>query len=1409
MRILHFSDIHLDPRDMSGVRKLVAKMIRTIKADFGDNPAFDLVVFSGDMISCGGRDKDDNCLFAVKEGFDGFKKEVIEPICAAFGLIQERFIVAIGNHDVDWAQASEDIKNEIKELNTDVKILPFYEKYIEHNNAPWITDYNEFRDRLYAPYNYECNGGYANLVIEINERKVGVSILNSAWGSLPKTKLVLLEQDQLADAYDALEDKGCDYKICVMHNPCKCFNEDEQGTIFDSLMAHYDVCFTGHTHQQKDYRISHGGDACYLSTAPKCRASVGDVTEHDVRYKDGFVVYEENEIQYIVTKYKYSDTREFVQEDRVETEKVTIQRNLLPIGALFDLRKELCIDKYPFLTNEALERVIDELLEGKHQFIRLSALSGFGKTRLLYQAFSRIRENISAPDANVYYCETYPDDKKVFNEIKAIIENNHKGNGIIILDNCNWSLIRDSIDYMYNTGTQMRLIGVDNNPYESSGFDICYPIILPPDIIKDKVDAYIDEQLSNPQYFEVKEDVKKLADGYPGMAYQLIDTCRNRGAVSIATVDDMLRNMLREKGVEISDDYQKVLQAIALFQPMPTQEGDKEAFNFIVASKNITHIRETDFLRRKSVFKKVMRRYAPMLIDQGADWMYVRPYPLAIWLISEWFETMDDEDALEALASEIKQQPERVAKLLVNCMCKRIEGMQNSPAAKALVGKLTELGNGSFCREKVVCSEMGSRLFLAMATVNPEKVAACLRFIFKDKDTEWIRTNVTDTARRNLVWALNKLCFAHESFDDAVIVMAQFSEAENEYYSNNSRNSLSQLFPIQLPDTEVDLKKRADTIELLWMSGYKAIALKAIDTAFKNRNFMRMGGAEKFGWHHRDSYWPKTYDEVFQYWSKCRDLLLGWYAQEPRLLTDICKITENHVSDWDSNGLMNEYLFPLMDVVAPALDWDWKKMYELLNQMLRFHKKEFSEEMQTKIQSYINKLEPRLFADTLMYTGRKVFDREGRINDVQTRAHELMQPLANRFVDERIYANPNEIRALAELSNGEGFFTRELKDLLKDEQIQQFLDVVWTIVEEKADEFVSPIVNGILGTFREKEPVSHFKRKLYESGYKKTYVRILAALEDDGMQSYLKLLDLYHKGEISYALIEEYMNALWGLTDDQMLIILPSLKTNFPHEKESILDFVMKHRNWTEAISESMRPHVRDLLLSCKWIGENGFGIHDRISLIESYLQKYKEDIEFAILVNKKTIEILGNPHVHQDGISGLYTELLQEPYQSAIWNDFSNAFANNLYFTYHVQYEIGSGFTYGAGPLFQYVPLEKLQRWCDEDVKVVHYLASMAPVFKSNGTNPRAAFSDFLQWLIDKYGNDKDTVSGISSNLGTMSWTGSPIPLYEDIVILLTPYLSHKYPIVREWAQQEITQLNSQIEREKSQDDFMRMHYN
>ena len=101
-----------------------------------------------------------------------------------------------------------------------------------------------------------------------------------------------------------------------------------------------------------------------------------------------------------------------------------------------------------------------------------------------------------------------------------------------------------------------------------------------------------------------------------------------------------------------------------------------------------------------------------------------------------------------------------------------------------------------------------------------------------------------------------------------------------------------------------------------------------------------------------------------------------------------------------------------------------------------------------------------------------------------------------------------------------------------------------------------------------------------------------------------------------------------------------------------------------------------------------------------------------------------------------------------------------------------------------------------------------MAPVFKYDETSKIVSFSDFLIWVIDKYGEQRNTLSGISSNMQTMSWTGSPIPLYNDMIRVLTPYISHHNLTVQQWAKQEIEQLEEQIAREKSQDDYMRMHY-
>ena len=662
-----------------------------------------------------------------------------------------------------------------------------------------------------------------------------------------------------------------------------------------------------------------------------------------------------------------------------------------------------------------------------------------------------------------------------------------------------------------------------------------------------------------------------------------------------------------------------------------------------------------------------------------------------------------------------------------------------------------------------------------------------------------------------MVYTLNKLCFANESYDYAVLVMAQFAKAENEHWSNNSKYGLTQLFPVFLPDTEVNLEKRAKTIELLWGKGYKDFALSAINIAFKNGHFSRMCGAERFGWHHRESYTPQTWKEIFNYWKKCKALLLLWLEEDDSIISDIRDIVERHVHDWRSTSLMNEYLFPFIDTIAPKSNWQWNKMYEQLIQLLRFHESEYTQNQKDKINEYIEKLKPALFADNLVYTGRKIFDNDTNKRSYEEVAHELMQPLALRFIQDKIYDNIDEVRALTTMQSGDGFFIKELKSLLSDNALTALLNNVKQIAEPKKDDFSSSFVNGILRAFCQSDAVQRYINDLYNNGLKKTYSRAMAITENDSMDSYRQLISLYNSKQIDYEHIVVYLSSLWGVTAKQMQILLPLLIEQFPDKKTDILEFVMKYRYWTKVLDdELLHKHVRRLLIDCPLVDEQKRVNHEQVEVIKEYLIKYKNtDIDFGIQINKKIIEVLGDSFIHDDILSDLYSELLQEPYQQAILDDFMDALTNNILFYMQVQHEIGSGFSFGAGPLFQYVSNEKLKYYCEKNVKIRHMLANMAPVFTSKDNNPRAGFSDFIQWLIEKYGNDEQSgvLSGISANMGTMSWTGTPIPLYEDMIRIFTPYTTHSYTAVQKWAQQEINQLNQSITQEKSRDDFMRMH--
>jgi len=58
--------------------------------------------------------------------------------------------------------------------------------------------------------------------------------------------------------------------------------------------------------------------------------------------------------------------------------------------------------------------------------------------------------------------------------------------------------------------------------------------------------------------------------------------------------------------------------------------------------------------------------------------------------------------------------------------------------------------------------------------------------------------------RRNLVWALEKLCFHADVFEEAAWSLLLLAAAENESWSNNSTGLFSQLYRVHLSGTAAE-----------------------------------------------------------------------------------------------------------------------------------------------------------------------------------------------------------------------------------------------------------------------------------------------------------------------------------------------------------------------------------------------------------------------------------------------------------------------------------------------------------------------------------------------------------------------------------------------------------------------------
>ena len=586
MRIIHFSDFHLRADHQERAESIIKRLKEALRT-ISEERKIDLIIFSGDMIDKAGKDFSDPKILCA---FEKFKEMVILPLTSEVGLAPNRFVYTMGNHEIDRSAVGGDDKDQ--EITDRLKNHEDVDKYI-HNDGkdqPRIAEYNRLRDTYWQEYEEDATIMLTpfqyGIKLNVDGKVVGVNCLNTAWRcykSETDEHKIVLGKSQITDSRDFFED--CHIRLAVGHHHPNMMNPFETNTLKDLIARNYDAFFCGHTHDNDGEYVDRPAGSCFYFTSP---GTLSDNESAERKYRNGFMVidYEQDERYVEAQCYFQDDNADFVREENYGRNGKW-HRPIPGSTIVKPMALSLFCQKVEgeFLRNDKINDVIQKLQDSNNATIQLVALSGLGKTRILREAFKDGQQR-----QNCYYCEFSDNQTGLIYDVTEIMLN-HKGqDGIIVLDNCPNSLLEKVVEKRNEYDSQFRIIGVNNEYYDRtnmSGLKILQ-IYMTQDDMKEMVEDFITRRIPEINGGTTDRDtIKKIADGFPGMAVLMVNEYLREQNVNVHTVDHVVKKLLKfEEGQEKSQEI--VLRTLSLFQPCPYRNEYKEAFRFIREDEGIT-----------------------------------------------------------------------------------------------------------------------------------------------------------------------------------------------------------------------------------------------------------------------------------------------------------------------------------------------------------------------------------------------------------------------------------------------------------------------------------------------------------------------------------------------------------------------------------------------------------------------------------------------------------------------------------------------------------------------------------------------------------------------------------------------------------------------------------------------------
>lgn len=1071
---------------------------------------------------------------------------------------------------------------------------------------------------------------------------------------------------------------------------------------------------------------------------------------------------------------------------------------LMPMN---DFIKSYSTNGITYISFPKFAEIRHQILTEPYRLIQFMGLSGIGKSRMIFEIFHGI------DNSNNYYCSNASDDR-LLNELSTFLRERMNEEGVIVLDDCNGDAFSKISKLRLEINTKYKIIGIYNDTEDIVRERGVNQLYLNRRDLLDSVNQYIQDQIGllGNQAENIVRQIQDISDGFPVVAIKAIQSYRENGVTNLMNEDELWKKMCGYQSLTV--DERVALQSLSLFEPLGYEQEFARDYQMVKYNENITPF-DYNHLKIDDIFEKLVKSYKNKeLIEINSCWLLVRPLPLAVWLVGQWFRNCGQNRFVQVLNDLDAIQEQAQANRMKRALCKRIQNMQDNEKAKYLFERLMAVG-APFHYEEVVCSDFGSQLFLAISTVNPVAVTNCLYDVVMPQSIDWTK-NIKGDVRRNYIWCLERLSMPETTFRKAALLLAKFSLAENESWANNATGQLLQLFHVALSGTETTLRQRLDVIEELRTLGdeYIPIVLKVIDSAFSYSHFSRNAGYEHIDGKVYTDFEPMGVD-ICEYWEGCIKILGELLQYRPDSVNQIADIIVSHVYDLSLRSGCYDYLEKLINMVVNARGNEWPEMHKQLLKLKRYNQDRLSTERKAKIDGWLKLFGAKDFLLTLDEVHATFYadNRELSFEDKMAHAVEYFTPIAKRFRDEKLYSDSELVLRLLDSQTNEIAFIRAISNVLTLQQVKELFDVIIKNIAGKAQDYQSSFLNILYFSLPESEAKRKFLQSIYDLKKYQQYIVLKTNSETSDLKVLKEVVDIINNKHISpKTSLRQYLYRVNIDSSERMFEVCSYIRKNVGNSEDILLDYIVANEFSSFILEGEMKTLTMELLLNYDY-AKSTVDAYNVNSLVTNILESGKE-VDFAISYNKKLLREIKDYDSFRVN-EHLYYTLLPK-YQDSILGDILKEISNReSNFWYFGGKDLGSGDGFGVGPLFQ-CNIETIKEVCLQESQgcLPYRLAYLAPVFDySDKDDP--SFSQFFYWLLehfDSFKEQEEILSEFSSNMGSYSWVGSIIPLLEKKINCFKKLEHHTNTIVKKWVIENILSLSEQLRKEQNSESYRKL---